>query len=518
MAPRFLHYTRDPAWFTLLASLALSFYLVAIDDLINTDGILYLESARVFIEQGLYASYAIYNWPFYSVLIASISQLGFTSLETSAHLLNAGFAGLLAFAYIRCIEEMGADRRVVMAAVVLLLVNVSLNGYRDMIIRDIGYWASFFLALWMMLKYKRTEKYRFGLWFGTFGLLATLFRIEGIIILLAGPLVLLWKTEYYRKAIAHIIVAVLPAIIVFVVIVAAFKLFAPQAMADMTDVFVRARLSDPLKYLQDVRFNLFEGISNKGKLLEETVLGYSSRNMGTEAILAIMFMMLSLKTLKAAGIVQVCLAIWAFSSQSIRSQISNLAIPVWFMILNLMILTAFIIVNFFMSGRYAISLALLFSLPAAFGLAELFRAGQSKSERMHSVWRRRGQIFIAIALVYMFLDGITSFSSSKSYLRETGLWLKENISADARLYSNEDTMYYYSGRSVSRDTVLTAFNATRLGKLPHLVRESFDYVAIKIGRKQTGFEEKVIVWAGSQPIYRSANERGDAILIFKLQK
>jgi hypothetical protein len=171
-----------------------------------------------------------------------------------------------------------------------------------------------------------------------------------------------------------------------------------------------------------------------------------------------------------------------------------------------------------MTPRYSMTLALLITLPAAFGLADFFRTGKLRTEYMPSAWRRRGQILIAVVLVYMFLDSITSFSASKSYLRETGLWLKENISAEARLFSNEETMYYYSGRSVPGDTVFSAFDATRLEKLPQMVREDFDFVAIRIGRKQTGFEEKVIVWAGSQPIYRAANKRGDVVLIFKLQK
>ena len=75
--------------FTALASLLLSVFAYYSNDIINNDGILYMNMAEAFLQGGLAETVKLFNWPFFSILVASIHQLTSLPLETSANILNA---------------------------------------------------------------------------------------------------------------------------------------------------------------------------------------------------------------------------------------------------------------------------------------------------------------------------------------------------------------------------------------------------------------------------------------------
>ncbi|WP_126456887.1 hypothetical protein [Sulfuriflexus mobilis] len=506
--------TRNPAWSAAILSLLISTWNIISDDLINSDGILYIEVAGLLLEGDWQAAIARYNWPFYSALIAIMSKISFLSLETSAYVLNVTLQALLAYVFVRCSQVMGGNRWVATFAAILLLTNVTLNGYRDLIIRDFGYWAFFFTALYFFLQYHRTRLVKYALGFSISVLIATLFRIEGIVFAFMAPLIFLFQTGNWKQRVYRCGWTLSPLIVLG-------GLAVTTALLTSSSLLEQGRLFEPLFYLKTTLQGISQGIVEKGRLIEEVVLDVNARNMGTKSMLAILVMMFVLKIISASGYIPLFFSIWAGLSARIRSSMTGVNVIIGFMAINALVLATVLISRTFLTPRYAMTFALLMTLLAAFALASFFRTEVPVAGHRRSVWRRRGQILIVVVLGYMFLDGVTSFSSSKAYIRESGIWLKENVAAEARLFSNEEAVYYYSGRTMNQDVISSALTATRLAQLPPInlmELRSFDYVVMRIGRKQTGFEEKVIAWAGSQPIHRAANKRGDAILIFKVHK
>ncbi|HHA19656.1 MAG TPA: hypothetical protein ENK70_08130, partial [Methylophaga sp.] len=71
-----------------LISLLLSILALYSDDIINSDGIMYIELSQAYLDGGLIASAKVYNWPFFSILVALIHQITQLSLETSTYVLN----------------------------------------------------------------------------------------------------------------------------------------------------------------------------------------------------------------------------------------------------------------------------------------------------------------------------------------------------------------------------------------------------------------------------------------------
>jgi len=191
--------SRDPAWLAVVVGLFISLVNVLTDDLINSDGILYSEAAAKFLEGDWQGAMARFSWPFYPLLLGVSSKISFLDFELTAQLVNAGLLALLAFMFVRISQLLGGDRLVMICAAVLLLTNITLNDYRDLIIRDHGYWAFFFTAVYFFLQYHRSRLTKYALGFGISMLIAIAFRIEGIVFAILAPLMLLFQQASWRQ-------------------------------------------------------------------------------------------------------------------------------------------------------------------------------------------------------------------------------------------------------------------------------------------------------------------------------
>lgn len=495
---------REPVSIAVLVSLLLSTLNVINDDTINSDGILYIESARLFLEQGWQASYAHYPWPFYQILIAVFSKITFLDLEHAAYVLNAGFLAGLAYAFVRCSEYLFRDQKIAWAAVVILLTHLNINGYRDLIIRDFGYWCFFFVGFLMLLKFYTFKKQRYLVFFTMSMLLATAFRIEGIIFLFLGPLILFFNKGSWSMSVRNIFVCWSPLFII-AVIGGIYYLF-------YGDNTVLGRITSPLVMVGVILDNLVNGIREKGQLLEENVIGVYARNLGTQSFIAILIMMFVTKLFSATGFIPSLLAMRTLAVKRLRKKIMHSHVLYWFTGINIVVLVGFLLAEYFLSGRYVITLVLLFCLLASVALADIFES-VTPSKKLKTL-----RIAIVVALVYLLLDGVTSFAPGKMYRRDAANWLEQHYSIEQRLLSNDELMFYYSGRSVPRDMIAKLYEKTRFSQIPDVNLNDYDIVAIQIGRKQPEYKQRVIDWVGKQPDYQTENSKGAAVLIFKIDK
>ena len=108
--------------FTAFISLIFSLQTVYFDDLINRDGILYLQTAELFMSEGLYATQGLLNWPFFSILISWVHQLTSLSLETAGFVLNGLLFILLTDALVLISSLLVVTpRQLIIAAILIFL-------------------------------------------------------------------------------------------------------------------------------------------------------------------------------------------------------------------------------------------------------------------------------------------------------------------------------------------------------------------------------------------------------------
>ena len=509
--------SRDPVWIAIIVSFLMSLIVVVGDDLINDDGILYLDVATKFLQGDWASAIATYNWAFYPFLIAGFSKISFLEVETAAHVLNAILYGILTYVFIRCIEELGGNRRVAIIAAILLFTNVSVNEYRDIITRDPGYWAFFFTTLLFFLKYINTEKNKYIAGFVISVIVATLFRIEGIVFALALPFILVLRHSEHR--IRLLSNPVLISVCLAGLLIALLSMDLAYIQKEFSPFL--GRLIDPLIYFHGTAGKILSGAEAKVDLLVQHVIGYYNKQIGVEIYISILFTIMLMKIYKVTGFVAVLFSVWSGISNIQRKRITDFKVIISFITINLIVLAIFLLNQGFLSSRYVVTFGLLVTLIAAFGLEAFFYSSSPQAFGMNATWHKRSKIFIVVLLVYAFFDGVISTGVSKSYIRESGEWIKNNVSASERLLASETTLYYYSGRSIEKEDMsklrADIFN-NKIINFDSLKLNNYDYLAIKIKDKQKKLRNTVVSVMGQEPIHRSANERGDSVLVFKVNK
>jgi hypothetical protein len=188
----------------LLTSILLSFLICYRNLVINPDGICYLLSAQVIGSASIRDAMHFCpqaQWPFYSTLIYALVQISHLSFAASAHVLNGLFSLASVITFILIIKELGGDRRILWLAAGVILLNHQFNVLRVDIIRDHGFWAFYLISIYLLLKFFREPKWTTALAWNASLVIATLFRIEGAVFLLAMPFISWFHLSLDRKSV-----------------------------------------------------------------------------------------------------------------------------------------------------------------------------------------------------------------------------------------------------------------------------------------------------------------------------
>ena len=174
-----LHRFTDIRVLATLASIILSAWAVSLDDVINNDGILYLQIAELLDRGEWQVAFQLYKWPFYPLLISLVANVPGLGYEHAAHLLNAALTALTVVCFISLVRELGGDQGTVLAAAIVIVLYPGINEYRSFIIKDTGYIAFYLLSLLYFFRSLRSPGWgQVVTWISSI-LVATLFRIEG---------------------------------------------------------------------------------------------------------------------------------------------------------------------------------------------------------------------------------------------------------------------------------------------------------------------------------------------------
>ena len=180
----------DIRYLAVIASLLLSGLSALNASLPNDDAYTYLRTAEIFLNDGIGAAISHYTWAGYPILIGITSLTGLSLLQ-AAYTLNAMFYGLLVFSYISIVRQIDNSKLTAYLGALTVLAYPELNEYRDMVIRDIGYWSLCLFAIWRFMIYRDSRQFSALATFVIVMIAAALFRAEALIYLLAIPLVLL---------------------------------------------------------------------------------------------------------------------------------------------------------------------------------------------------------------------------------------------------------------------------------------------------------------------------------------
>ncbi|MEE8262090.1 MAG: hypothetical protein V3R83_06450, partial [Gammaproteobacteria bacterium] len=185
---KLLHRFVDIRVLAVLVSIILSAWAVFLDDVINNDGILYLQIAELLDRGEWQAAFQLYKWPFYPFLISLVAKVPGLDYEYAAHLLNAALTALTVVCFISLVRELGGEKTTILAAAIVILLYPGANEYRSFIIKDTGYIAFYLLSLLYFFRSLRSPGWGQVVAWTSSILVAALFRIEGFVFVAMLPL------------------------------------------------------------------------------------------------------------------------------------------------------------------------------------------------------------------------------------------------------------------------------------------------------------------------------------------
>lgn len=493
---------RSYEWIAVGLGTLLSLWLIWQSDVPNTDGILYLQSAEAFARGDYAAAVELYNWPFYPWLIAAVHSISDLDFEHAAYVINTLCYGLMLYAYIALVRLLGGERKVLIAALLLILLMPALNSYRSYIIRDAGYWAFYLAALWAFLVFVRRPNIKVALLWSTACVVATLFRIEGSVVWVLLPLYLWARRQYTWAQRARHWLTANAFLLAGIVTIGAWVIGTQPAFL--------GRLGEPLRWIGIFVHEISDGLDARAQALSHAVLNQFSDYLALPAVLGILFLIVAVRIVNALGLLHGGLAIYGFCKGKDFPRDERAAL-LWAALIQLLILFVFTTHQFFLTGRYVIALALTLVLFAPFGLARAYR------QSSHSNRAKFLKGAISVLLLIAAVQSLWSFGASKAYLREAGLWINTTTPTQARLFTNNEVVGYYSRRNIAERH--GEFTDEALDKVlsGDDWRANYDYLAVMVQRHDEARGEAILKKLGVAPIAIIANERGARVLIFSAQ-
>lgn len=489
---------------TAAISLFLSLWQVLVDPIINSDGILYVSTAYHLQNGDWEAASRQYNWLFFPLIIAQLSNLTSLSLENSAYILNAFFTAITCTSFILIIKEFGGkDKATLWFASLIILCFPNLNEYRNMVIRDHGYWAFYLLSCYFFIKAHQQTSIKTILLLITSSSIATLFRVEGLLFVILLPIFTVIK---HRSSFNNKKALAIPALAILLVISLIYNVLGDQQVSGFTKtVQIERAIEKP-----------FEKIEQSIKVARSYVANLAPQgfsNAYAPTILAFTFILILITEVVSAMSPFYALMILTGFFKQKEFQGNAFFYPwVCLILINIIILIGFLGSRFFLAGRYPIPLALTLLTPLPFMAKTLYQKYKDKefTSKQNKIIKLAFSFFILLSI-----DGVVSTGASKTYLKEAGLWISSlQTGQTLSLYSNNTFVNFYATEQnknrIKEDSYKTVLNKIARGKL-----KEFDLLAIQISRKNVDEKSTLFDSLKTQPLKTFNNKKGDTVFIFR---
>lgn len=485
---------------TALASLALSIWCIWADPVVNNDGVHYLRAADKILAGEWLAAVDIYSWPLYSVFISFVSKLTGAGVLTSAHILNTLLCAVLVVGFLAVAFELGADKKTLLVAAVVILAFPTLNKFRPFVIRDLGYVACYLWSLVYLFRYWRSKRKVFLLWWFTAAAVGLLFRIEAIAMLIAVPIIVIsldggFGRHRWRLVSLYVAAAILLTLALLAWWYRDFAILS-GGIENPTDIL--GRISD---YLDG-------SVAKKLEILRDHVAG---RYYLIVYVMTIVFVTLA-EIIRRLALVYALLAWWGLK-RNILFPVEGMK-PLWLalIVVNTIVLIGSAFFLTFVIDRYALAVTVTILLATPFVLVHLWNEWREGGKMPRQRWLFPLVVIVCVGLGIRGLDVFTE----KQFLFEAGRWVAENTEPESTLHSNNLILIYYSGKDAYHKgggRSYTWRHTHRLIKKKRLT--AYDYIVVVLGRD----DDRWIEWLDDQlhgpPIKRFINEKGDSALIYK---
>lgn len=402
---------------------------------INPDSVLYFEAARLFANGEWKAGFDIFPWPFYSLWIATLHKLTGFGVHLSAQILNVLFFGVATHAFLNIIQLAGGKQReLISAALVWLSAPYMVGDVLEMLMRDEGFWAFYLSALVFFIRFHQHHKFTDALFWQLCIILATLFRIEGILFLMLLPAALLLAhSEPARDRIRHFLIAhsINLALTLALIIIVASGMLPKTSLGRLNEVFT-----------QDIFHQFTALFRERSQIMSDQVLGNYLEEFATAGILLTFIYAIVAKIISATGLVHVALATAGIKHR--KSLMNPQVARVLLIIAAIAVANMALIISkvFVLSGRYVLSLSFILMFFASFYLAFLFKYLQNSTSDERKL--RWVTIALIIFMSLSLIKNILPKEKSYNYMQDAVSWLIDHNPRQLPVFYSDPRMRYYA--------------------------------------------------------------------------
>ena len=495
----------DSRRIALVISALLSLFAFYSNDVLNPDGILYLDAAYQLSIGNWNEAYQLYSWLFFPGLIAGLSFITPLDVTIAAGLLSVLLYMLVVWSFLTLLKQSGADSKVMLVGTLLILIHPYINECRAMLLREPGLWAAFLISSICLLRFKDSRQSIYLQGWALSLVIGTLFRVEALAYLAATPLLLLFDSGLSK---AGRVKAVLCCYLMPGLLLAGLLL-----INSLDGVAIPVgRLADPIEYWGRLYEALVTEIPAKSDLLAQDVLGKLLEDYSLGGIYALLGVIMLYILVRSATILNLALAGFQLLRRSNAGLPSHGGIFAWLLLITLAYLCVQLVSKFGLSARHAVPAALIIAVYASYGLLPAWQQYTGRTGKYI-----KG--VICLLLVFVAVDGTYSFGTSKDHLRLGGKWLGENMQEGTQLLSNDLAIAHYAGRRNSladRKTHKAFHQGLQAGEVDEQLVAEGGYIAVRLKELPDGALAKLKELPGIALVKTFIGEKDDRLLIYFL--
>ncbi|WP_069296478.1 hypothetical protein, partial [Methylophaga muralis] len=482
--------------FTAIVSFLFSFIAFGVDELINSDGVLYMNMARAFLDEGLLGSAQLFNWPFFSILVSGFHLFTGFSLETSGELVNIILFVLFTDAFDPDLLKNFTQQSTTFYSRIIYSWLHTAQRLQGLSVQRYGLLG--FYCLWSLRVYPFFRKPSWLLAFAwqVAVFLSILFRIEGVVILLALPFFLLGTNQNLKTAFQQIAM-LWSTVIVFTAIAISI------ALSQTSFVIAFSKISEVLTYIDFP--TLINNFLAKSEIINSQVMSNFDKDSGSLILASGLLVMMLEKIFTALSIPYIIFYIYTRYSKygEFNSEANYRKLILFFVAINFLILLIFVFKQYFLSTRYAVMLItglFILMLPRICQFVE-------------NAWQHKRKGILAFTVLVLIAGPIDSFtvSVSKAYIKDVAMWAADNLPDDSSVITFDVISHYYiHDKAPEIDITLDT-----KGNLQNI--KNYDYLVLVIKRRNSELAEKLTL-KDFEIIYKTANSRGDRALVLRNQQ
>lgn len=405
---------------------------------INNDGTLYLDVARLFDAGKWQQGFATYNWPLYPLLIMLAHNLTGLSLQISANLLTIVFFSFAALGIATLIRESGGDKTAILAGMTLLISTPYLVGdILPMIVREHGYWAAQIWSLVYFTRFLIKKNWQNAFLWGITALLSVLFRIEGITYLLLLPAMALLSSGSLKNRLKLMFMVNIVVIFLGISLALVLLIHPSLRLADL------GRLGEPLQILRLVYDQLTYGLANRSEIIAQALGSYLDDYAMPTLLLGMLYILLY-KAATVGGVIQSLIAVsfWKKTREAMLPSHFNVLVC----LLTLSLLNAVVILTkgFILPKRILSPIAFVTIIFAAHGISYMLTRARQSTAQARNVWKW-GTLTVA---AFLFLQAIATLypaATEKRYELNAVEWVLANTPPGSRIFYQSERLRFYAG-------------------------------------------------------------------------